>query len=207
MDNKKQPESFLTDVAGHAMAVMQDNGVYRHLRFRKPASSNMWFDLVTWPGNLAIRGDMGTWVFSRVEDMFTFFRSRDRQLRINESYWCEKIESESRFGGPSRKFAPDLFKANVLSALDGYDLGGYEKEEIVAVLQEEVFALEDEPSARAALADFEYNKFSFQDTWEINGQGYAYHFIWCLYAIVWGIQQYEAVLPTGDAAAATGELK
>src|ERR1035438_10338294 len=79
MDNKKQPESFLADVAEHAMAVMQDNGVYRHLRFRKPGSSNMWFDLITWPGSLVISGDMGTWAFSRVEDMFAFFRSWDRE--------------------------------------------------------------------------------------------------------------------------------
>jgi hypothetical protein len=212
MENGNQTESFLRDVAGHTMAVMQDNGVYRHIRFRQasPASWNMWFDLVTWPGNLAIRGDMGTWVFSRVEDMFTLFRSRNRELRINASYWCEKVESESRFGGPSRKFDGESFKANVLLSLDGYGLEDEEKQEITAVLQEEVFSLEDELSARKALADFEYNGFSFQDPWEIQGQGYSHHFIWCLHAIVWGIQQYdklENLEPAGDAAAATAATK
>ena len=72
---------------------------YRHLLFRQPNSGNMWFEIITWPDSLMIRGDMGSWSFSRVQDMFTFFRSD--QLKINPSYWTEKIDSESRFGGPS----------------------------------------------------------------------------------------------------------
>lgn len=181
---------FLADVAAHRMATRQDSGLYRHLVFRQPENSwNMWFEVVTWPGSLTIQGDMGTWSFSRVEDMFTFFRSAT--LRINASYWGEKITSESRFGGPSRKFNMDTFQANVISSLDGYGLSETERAEVVEALEEDVFG-DDESTARRALADFKHDDFEFSDSWEIEGTGYTYHYLWCLHAIVWAIQQYDA---------------
>jgi hypothetical protein len=130
-------EQFLKDVVTHALTVKLDSGLYRHLSFREPHSWNMWFDLVTWPGNLTISGDMGTWIFSSIDDMFKFFGS-DLE-RVNPEYWTEKIKSESRFGGPSRKFVP----------------GGYR-----------------------------------------DGEYYTYHYLWCLHAIVWGIQQYNTAKST-----------
>lgn len=185
--------TFLADVSGHALTVKSDNGLYRHLMFRQATNSwNQWFEIVTWPGTLVINGDMGTWSFSRVDDMFTFFRSD--QLRINASYWGEKINSESRFGGPSRQFLPETFKSNVLSHLDGYDLSDIEKTEISAALDEEVFSDEDESSVRRALTDFKHGDFTFSDPWEISGSDYTYHYLWCLYAIVWGIQRYDAAV-------------
>lgn len=72
-------ERFLQDVADHKMTVVMDNGVYRHLRFANSDSKlafNQWFDIVTWPGFLAYSGDMGCFVFSRLKDMFEFFRAR-----------------------------------------------------------------------------------------------------------------------------------
>jgi hypothetical protein len=184
-------EQLLVDVTNHKLTVRLDSGVYRHLVFRQPSNSwNMWFEIITWPGSLTIHGDMGTWSFSRVNDMFTFFRSG--QLRINASYWCEKISSESRFGGPSEKFNADTFKVNVLSSLDGYGLSDQQKADIVEALEEEVFGEEDESAARRALSDFKHEDFTFSDSWEIGGKGYAYHYLWCLHAIVWGIQQYDA---------------
>jgi len=51
-------QQFLRDVASHRMEVLLDSGVYRHLKFRNapPNSWNAWFELVTWPGSLAIHG-------------------------------------------------------------------------------------------------------------------------------------------------------
>ena len=64
-------EQFLRDVAQHEMTVLHSDGLYRHVHFQQRSHSwNQWFDLVTWPGNLTIRGDMGTWTFSRVEDKY-----------------------------------------------------------------------------------------------------------------------------------------
>lgn len=184
-------ERFLLDVAKHTFTVLLDNGIYRHLHFRKPNSWDMWFEIITWPDCLAIHGDMGTWTFARVEDMFTFFRSD--KLKINASYWGEKIQSESRFGGPSQKFHPDIFKASALSHLDDHELSEADfKAAIIGELEERVFCEEHESEAKAALADFKYKGFAFSDSWEISGHGYTYHFLWCLHAIVWAIQQYDA---------------
>lgn len=184
--------TFLKDISNHGMTVRLDNGLYRHLVFRTPApnSWNMWFELVTWPGSLTINGDMGTWSFARVEDMFTFFRSAE--LRINAQYWAEKITAESRFGGPHKQFIPEVFKANVISSLDGYGLSAQHQEEVVKALRDDAFHDEDEAYMRRAVAEFKHEGFKFSDSWEIDGSGYTGHYLWCLHAIVWGIQQYDS---------------
>lgn len=193
MTKELNVKQFRDDVADHGLEVRSDNGLYRHLHFRGPAPNawNMWFEVVTWPGSLAINGDMGSWSFSRVDDMFNFFRSSE--LKINASYWCEKIQSESRFGGPSMKFTAGGYKANVLSALEQYGLCDTQKADLIDALEAEVFGEEDESTARRALADFAHGDFTFSESWEIGGKGYTYHFLWCLHAIVWAIQQYDAV--------------
>lgn len=68
-------ETFLADVAAHQIHVLRDDGVHRHIRFKRPGTYCMQFDLITWPGYLCYTGDMGTYVFNRLEDMFEFFRT------------------------------------------------------------------------------------------------------------------------------------
>ena len=188
-------KQFLNDIRNHSMTVKRDDGPYRHLVFRQPENSwNMWFEIVTWPNHLTINGDMGTWSFSRIDDMFEFFRKGldDDHLRINEQYWAEKITAESRFGGPSKKFTPEVFKASVLSSLDNYDLTKKQKAAIKDEIQHGVSWDDgDESYTRRQLNDFELDGFSFSDLWEMDGRAYTYHFVWCLYAIVWAIQQYD----------------
>lgn len=192
MSRPMNAEQFLADVSNHKMAVKLDNGLYRHLLLRQPGNSNMWFEIVTWPGSLTIGGDMGSWSFSRIEDMFEFFRSG--KLKINASYWCEKIDSESRFGGPAEKFDPEVFRGRVIESLDGYGLDDDRKAEIIEALKGEVFSGDqDESYLRRDVAHFKHGDFEFSDIWEISAKAYTYHFLWCLYAIVWAIQQYDAV--------------
>ncbi len=185
------PEQFAADVAAHEMTVKLDNDLHRHLVFRKPGDSNQWFEIVTWPGSLMINGDMGSWAFARIPDMFDFFRGD----RINADYWAEKITSESKFGGPSKKFGGEVFKANVLSSLEGYGLDDELKHGnngIVEALDDEVFCHEDdEGAARRALADFKFGDFRFYDSWETDGRDWTYHYLWCLHAIVWAIKRYD----------------
>jgi hypothetical protein len=38
---------------------------------------------VTWPGMLTLRGGLGCWSFTRVEDMLDFFRPTPHQERID----------------------------------------------------------------------------------------------------------------------------
>ena len=92
-------ERFLSDVANHTMEVITDDGVNRMLRLTNNGSAVYHFTIVTWPGYLAISGDCGDYLFSRIEDMFGFFRMRDndfnkrsdRKLSINPIYWEEKM--------------------------------------------------------------------------------------------------------------------
>ncbi|MEU0937663.1 hypothetical protein [Embleya sp. NPDC005971] len=87
-------ERFKRETAKHEMTILHDAGLYRHLHFAKPApeGSMFWWELVTWPGCLAVRGDMGgEWIFTRHSDMFPFFRSDGG--RINPHYWSQKTEA------------------------------------------------------------------------------------------------------------------
>lgn len=70
------------------MEILQDDGLHRHVRFAKPGTGMYRFSLVTWPGYLAISGDVESFTFSREPDMFDFFGGR--RSRINPSYWAEK---------------------------------------------------------------------------------------------------------------------
>jgi hypothetical protein len=192
-------EKFLVDVANHKMTVRLDNGIYRHIHFGgHPHAWNMWFGIVTWPGYLTICGDMGTWTFARVEDMFSFFRND--KLRINCDYWAEKIQNGQHGGRDETKvFYEDLFKAQLLTQLTNYyDLQGEDLVAVTAALQEDVLRQEGEYDLLIAARDFSCQmpgraaRFHF-DTCELpDGKAYSYHFVWCLYAIVWGIQQYDA---------------
>ncbi|WP_314439428.1 hypothetical protein [Massilia timonae] len=94
------PERFLRDIAGHQMMVVRDDGIYRHVRFKKPDTICLHFDLITWPGYLCYTGDMGTYVFTRLRDMFDFFRrSKSKDLfAVDHHYWAEKVEAGGRAG-------------------------------------------------------------------------------------------------------------
>lgn len=114
---------FAGDTAEHQLTVLRDDGLYKHLRFAKPGTGMYRYDLVTWPGYLTFCGDMGTLVFSRVEDMFSFFRSNpDRpRHRINADYWSEKIQDGGR--ASVRRFSPDVLRAAIREHITEY-IGG-----------------------------------------------------------------------------------
>ena len=101
----------------HEMQVVYDDGCRREVIFKSPGSGDHWFGLKTWPWHICIYGDIGTYVFSRVEDMFTFFR-RD-ELSVNEGYWHEKLKSISRFGG-DKEFSISRFREVIRSAFESY---------------------------------------------------------------------------------------
>lgn len=81
---------FLMDTAFHRLEIIRDDGLYRHLRMQQPGTSNYYYDVITWPGYLTVTGDMGTWTFSRIADMFDFFGAWEGG--INTHYWSEKLE-------------------------------------------------------------------------------------------------------------------
>ncbi|MEV8474896.1 hypothetical protein [Streptomyces sp. NPDC051173] len=180
-------ERFRSDTSRHQMTVLHNDGLYRHLRFMAPKSSAYWFDLVTWPGSLAIRGDVDGYMFTRLPDMFEFFRGDG----TNPHYWSEKTE-----GGRSSctSYSESLFRQLVVehfveSVRDGDAPRGLGKAVREGILDSGQIHYED--GARAKLDAFEYKGYVFPDTWDWDFHDYNWSFLWSCHAIVWGIGQYD----------------
>ncbi|MBM0277230.1 hypothetical protein [Micromonospora tarensis] len=186
---EKIGERFQRDTADHVMTVLHDDGLYHHLRFAKPGSSMYWFEIVTWPGALAIRGDVdGNLVFSRLPDMFQFFRS---DHGINPGYWAEKTAD---YGKGLKKYSEDVFVQHVTDVLvdfadDDPALAQTVKAEILAAVRNGDAGHEEE--ARELLRFWE-DKGVFSDTWEWDLTDWTWSYLWCCHAIVAGIGQYDA---------------
>ena len=188
-------EYFNRDIAQHEMQVIRDDGVNRHIRFKRPGTMCMHFDLLTWPGYLCYTGDMGTYVFSRLEDMFEFFRRREirEPYQIDMRYWAEKLQASDRSG--SREWSADKFKADVLDYFKQRtdECTQARRSELWEEIESQVFdrADEGEHFAWAALRDFDHEGFQFTD-WERESKVWTHRFQWCCHALEWAIDTYDA---------------
>ena len=189
-------EQFLNDVKNHELTIHQNNGVYRHLTFANPNDCDKYFNITTFPDYLIITGDMGALVFSRLHDMFDFFRSDD--LRINPDYWAEKIQSTSwdaRFESYS-EFDLEQAKKNAQEDLNTYlEYNDYLLEEDRASLLEdfewEILRSEDEYEIVEAIRNFNFKGFRFDEFHWDGCRVYTYSYIWLCYAIVWSIKKFD----------------
>ncbi|MFM0163851.1 hypothetical protein PQR39_25990 [Paraburkholderia sediminicola] len=124
-------------------------------------------------------------------------------------------------GGAAKKFSEEKFKASIKrwfdehfeeeiqndASLDEADWNYEEDAEqraknvaerkvrrdaIWAEIESDVLCHSDnEHQAAQAAYDFEHDGFSFQDFIEVDNTDYTFHFIWCTYAVVWGIKRYD----------------
>lgn len=188
-------QRFDRETSEHTMTVLRDDGLYRHLRFQQPGTSMYYFDLVTWPGVLAISGDCGAYMFSRIDDMFRFFESQ--RDGINPHYWSEKLRAPEQRG--VKAYSVEAFKERVLEWLT--DSTGDIEEDEAAELREAVYEqilddpdgyLHDEGVARLRLHEFEHAGRHIVDDWEWSFWEYDNQFLWCCWAIVRGIAEYRA---------------
>lgn len=193
---------FLNDVRGHKMTVIKDDGLYRHLRFKKTCDLNQSFSIVTWPGSLCFTGDMGTYVFSRRDDMFAFFRSSPR---INPAYWAEKLNAADKYGGVTG-FSDELFNRAVISDLVDWMRQNrscttkLDRSYLWHDVIQSVIRVESEANGykkRSAACEFSHyvnddaGVFGFCDFTEHNVDEFTDHYLWCCYAIIWGISAYD----------------
>lgn len=201
-------EQFAAEVVEHRMTVLHDDGLYRHLRFAKPGTGMWSWSLVTWPGHLAVSGDIGDgWVFEREDDMLQFFGRNGHQSGINPSYWAEKLPSHMRVA--AKHFSADRFEAAVRADVESRDLTDEQKSLLLESLELSVFqGYDDLGWSLSAIAgtwmpagvpvefeDFEHGEY---DDWE-------HHFLLALFAIVHGVRQYreyEAAIEAARASAA-----
>lgn len=196
-------ERFLKDVSTHKIEIIRDDGVDRHIRFKRENSYAYGFDLITWKGHLCYTGDMGTYVFARIEDMFDFFimdksdfnHSGNRKLNINPGYWAEKVLSVDKHYG-IKEYSSELFESTIKEAFRDY----FEDEEDIEKkdkcwneIESKVLSYSDESEecAMRVVINFECDGFEFTDLWGLDFKEYTVHYIWCLYAIVWGILEYR----------------
>jgi hypothetical protein len=175
---------FPEDIAKHQMTIIREDGVYRHLRCAQPGTRNMSFDILTWPGYLAFVGDMGDYVFNRVEDMLTFFRHN----KINPGYWAEKVQAQDKDSG-IEEYSEDLARAWVKQSLDDGEAPQEVREQADMI---------DYSNGDARFYDSvdAVGWDGFADHWEANVRDYTYRYIWCCLALVWAVKQYDAAKAT-----------
>ena len=199
-------QEFLNDVKEHQIVVIRDDGVNRHVRFKRPNTSCMHFDLITWPGYLCYTGDMGTYVFRRLEDMFEFFRtdansawlkSKGLTLGINLSYWGEKLAAIDRSDG-FKNWSEDKFKTRLREVFDQWAESELDPSQIdlawESVERDVIYEMEyggKEHAYRCAMKCKINDKRPFQDFYEIDTEDYSHCFVWCCYALAWGIAKYD----------------
>ena len=183
---------FEGDTRDHRMRVYRDDGLYRHLRFRSPETWAYGYDLVTWPGHLAITGDVGDYVFARIADMFEFFRSDAG--RINPHYWSEKITNRDAAAGV-RRFEQRLVRPRVTEWAEDQrsEIPEPEFGDLLEALEEQVFSwgCESHEETIRLLQGFEHRGIQIYEPWDLDLKEWDFTFIWSCWAIVQGIAQYD----------------
>jgi hypothetical protein len=150
-------ERFKRDTADHQMIVLHDDGLYRHLRFTSNSRGYgaYWFDLITWPGVLQVRGDIGeSYTFSRLLDMFEFFRSRNGE--INAHYWSEKLDNGRE---SAKEYSEEAFRQRVTEAFVDAVRWSETPRGLGKAVREEILnsgCLAWESEARKVLEEFEF---------------------------------------------------
>lgn len=188
-------ERFEKDTAEHKLAIQYDDGFYRHLRFSKPGTVIYGYSIATWPGYLAIAGDIPTYIFTRQIDMFTFFEGCGPTP--DPVYLSGKLSGEFK----TKRYSPEAFKRRVKEWLDQQlcEMDDDRQRDFLhdAVqrdllcrtpgFQEEALPLLEGFSAEADFMECRTIRDSFE--WDLTEWDSS--FLWCLWAIVAGVKQYR----------------
>jgi hypothetical protein len=191
-------DRYRSDTKNHELTILHDDGLYRHLRVARAGSSMYYFDLLTWPGRLSIVGDVQPgWVFSRVEDMFEFFRSPNEQ--INPTYWSEKVITGR---AEMESFSEEKFRAYVTEVVDQCEESWPGLREAVKeqIFDDDAGSYMFDQEAFDALGAFHFSItenertrwFQF-DLADARFRDWDWSFLWCCHAIVDGIARYDHI--------------
>lgn len=181
--------AFSENTKKHEIKMLVDSGMYRHIRFIEKGNNQYRFDLISWPGSICINGDMGTYVFSRVGDMFKFFANDD----LSYSYVAEKCKSQdSKI--PVWVYDPCMVEEEAWRQVEEHiktypDSAKYLREDIRALLESH---LHDEGVVSNEIYNYDNYGFRFNtDDWKT--KILSYQFLWCVTAIQWGVKKYSEV--------------
>lgn len=190
---------FASDITRHQMEVVRDDGVHRHLIFKRHGDSSYRFELVTFPGYLVYVGDMGAFTFRRLLDMFEFFRTDAG--RINPSYWSSKLDATDR--GGAKEHDSEAFTRMVCTEVFRWmrdtrdEITKEDRRELWEAVNDEILVhADDHHRAGAAAYDFSWRKngvahFTLEDIYEHDMTRYTHRFLWCCHALAWGIARYD----------------
>jgi len=185
------------------LEIRHDDGLYRHLVFRDPKTTMERFEIITWPRHLYVGGDWEGFTFSRLEDMFEFFRYPDPFLtgkmgapnRINPHYWSEKIvDGYER----AKEYCRDFVAKQIWQEVREDYRSGMAPKGLAKQVQCELFEDWDDclctwDLAMAAIRDFSHDKWRFsEDAWEWPHTTWANHYLLACHAIVAIIAAYDA---------------
>lgn len=199
-------ERFIAETAEHELEILRDDGLYRHLRFRKPGTVIYSFDLVTWPGHLAITGDCSDFLFARIPDMFSFFAPEGRSYfddegaGINPDYWSEKLLAPRPPAGVEeydyRRYRQivEEWLSSVAEELPEEEAASLRAAVASQLLSEMSDAAYSEQEAHRLLNEFEHAGIRIADSWEWDLRSFRYDFLWCCWAVVWGIERYRSAV-------------
>lgn len=124
--------------------------------------------------------------------MKQFFRTkpeRDPGLYINLGYWAEKCVAADRDG--VKEYSADKFVEYVREHTPDDATS-----DLVEAIEDELLSVADDgnDAAHRALYGFRYDdREIFTDTFEADFTDYTYRFVWCCYALAWGIRKYDIV--------------
>lgn len=198
---------FREDTRDHELTILHEDGVYRHLRIAQPDSYMYSWDIITWPGHLAITGDIADgFTFSRIHDMFKFFAlytsNAETMPLINPDYWSEKLGHAQR--GVEKKYSPHSFMSQVHHHAREYAqeyVDHHNRPHPTFSVEEfcssAVYHAEDEHSARDWASKDSSIEVLGQDLyWEGDFSVFDHHFITACFAISDAIRRYKAVKGT-----------
>lgn len=188
---QKIEKNFLRDVQDHTLEVVE-KGLLRYLKFRnKNGSSKHHFNITTWPGYLAISGDMGHFVFRKEPDMFKFFRGKIDSV----GYITEKLIAEDL--NRARVFSQEVLINSLKEIARQYHqyYDAKEVRELEEDLLDRIGESETEEEAVDALIQYEYEigdgseHVNFEATDLPTYTDYSHQYLTCLVAIAWGYLQ------------------
>ena len=189
MNHNAQAKKYLYD-RDYKMKIVLDQGVHRHLEFKHNNRSDGHFNITTWPGHLCISGDMGTFVFRRIEDMIYFFNGEG----INPGYWSEKVQAGASISGAVREFDFDVFQKDIKERLSEYlDEDEYEEktiEEAKKAIEQLEWVKGDEYGAITFIRELSSDLIEICDL--PDHKVWTFHYLFACYAINYACNTYLA---------------
>lgn len=191
---------FTQDTAKHELAVLHDQGKYRHLRWAAPGTGINAVEITTIPGTLFVTGDMGSFTFHRhgTDDLLAsgFFKRG-----ASFDYWASKCEAaDTRVG--LREFSADVLKATVDSYIEDWSDGDESVQLNLSQEAESILDAETVEDAYNRLAEFDYDDLHFDDIDESSVTEFTVQFRWICRALMQVSAAYTGLQETRSGEAA-----